>query len=118
MSNVTDAIPMNIANCGETNRLHVDRQIDKTLTPDSHCIIRCYFLASQRQYISKAIHKYAIFPRHGTTDNVVKIKDNVQIFDDLSKIIFLIVGRILLDKNSLTYILIKKLFSFICKLLN
>ena len=37
------------------------------------------------------------------TDNVVKIKDNVQIFDDLSKIIFLIVGRTLLDKNSLTY---------------
>lgn len=37
------------------------------------------------------------------TDNVVNIKDNVQILDDLSKIIFLIVGRTLLDKNSLTY---------------
>jgi hypothetical protein len=115
---MTAVTPMNIANCGETHRLHIDRQIDKTLTPDYHCIIRCYFLASQRQYTSKAIHKYAISPRHGITDNVVKIKDNVQIFDDLSKIIFLIVGRILLDKNSLTYILIKKLFSFICKLLN
>ena len=100
MSNMTAVTPMNIANCGETNRLHIDRQIDKTLTPDYHCIIRCYFLASQRQYTSKAIHKYAIFPRHGITDNVVKIKDNVQIFDDLSKIIFLIVGRILLEKNS------------------
>ena len=53
--------------------------------------------------MSKAIHAYAKFPKHGITDNVVKIKDNVQIFDDLSKIIFLIVGRTLLDKNSLTY---------------
>ena len=103
MSNMTAVTPMNIANCGETNRLHIDRQIDKTLTLDYHCIIRCYFLALQRQYTSKAIHKYAIFPRHGITDNVVKIKDNVQIFDDLSKIIFLIAGRTLLDKNSLTY---------------
>ena len=51
--------------------------------------------------MSKAIHAYAMFPH--ITDNVVKIKDNVQIFDDLSKIIFLIVGRTLLDKNSLTY---------------
>lgn len=41
-----------------------------------------------------------MFPKHGITDNVVKIKDNAQIFDDLSKIIFLIVGRILLEKNS------------------
>ena len=46
ISNVTDAIPMNIANCGETNRLHVDRQIDTTLTTDYHCIILRYFLAS------------------------------------------------------------------------
>ena len=53
--------------------------------------------------MSKAIHAYAKFPKHGITDNVVKIKDKVQIFDDLSKIIFLIVGRILLVKNSLTY---------------
>ena len=39
MSNMTDATPMNIANSGETNRLHIDRPIDKIHTPDYHRII-------------------------------------------------------------------------------
>ena len=44
-----------------------------------------------------------MFPQCGITDNVVKTNDKEQIFDDLSAIIFSNVGRILLEKNSLTY---------------
>ena len=63
--------------------------------------------------ISKAMHEYAMFPKCGTIDNIVKINDKVQIFDDLSAIIFPNVGKILLEKNSLTYIPIKILFFLI-----
>ena len=42
-------------------------------------------------------------PKHGITDRVVNTNDNVQIFIDLFTIIILSVGRILLEKNSLTY---------------
>ena len=49
------------------------------------------------------MHAYAMFPQCGITDNVVNINDKVQIFDDLSAITCLKVGRILLEKNSLTY---------------
>lgn len=60
-----------------------------------------------------------MFPQCGIIDNVVSTNDKVQIFDDLSAIIFLNVGRILLEKNSLTYIPIKILFFLIViKLLN
>ena len=60
-----------------------------------------------------------MFPQCGITDNVVNTNDKVQIFDDLSAIIFSNVGRILLEKNSLTYIPIKILFFLIViKLLN
>ena len=65
------------------------------------------------------MHAYAMYPQCGIIDNVVNINDKVQIFDDLSAIIFLNVGRILLEKNSLTYIPIKILFFLIViKLLN
>ena len=65
------------------------------------------------------MNAYAIFPQCGIIDNVVSTNDKVQIFDDLSAIIFLNVGRILLEKNSLTYIPIKILFFLIViKLLN
>ena len=57
------------------------------------------------------MHAYAMFPKCGITDNVVKINDKTQILKDLSAITFLKVGRILLDKNSLTYLL-NKFFSF------
>ena len=43
-------------------------------------------------------------PNCGNTDRVVNSSDNTQICDDLSAVIFLSVGRILLEKNSLTYI--------------
>ena len=49
------------------------------------------------------MHAYAMFPQCGIIDNVVNTNDKVQIFDDLSAIIFSNVGRILLEKNSLTY---------------
>lgn len=49
------------------------------------------------------MHAYAMLPQCGIIDNVVNTNDRVQIFDDLSAIICLIVGRILLEKNSLTY---------------
>ena len=45
-----------------------------------------------------------MFPQCGITDNVVNINDKTQILDDLSAITFFRVGRILLDKNSLTYL--------------
>lgn len=60
-----------------------------------------------------------MYPQCGIIDNVVNINDKMQIFDDLSAIIFSNVGRILLEKNSLTYIPIKILFFLIViKLLN
>ena len=43
-------------------------------------------------------------PNCGNTDRVVNSSVNTQICDDLSAFIFLSVGRILLEKNSLTYI--------------
>lgn len=49
-------------------------------------------------------------PNCGNTDRVVNSSDNAQICDDLSAVIFLSVGRILLEKNSLTYI---KMFLFV-----
>jgi hypothetical protein len=65
------------------------------------------------------MHTYAMYPQCGIIDNVVNINDKMQIFDDLSAIIFSNVGRILLEKNSLTYIPIKILFFLIViKLLN
>jgi hypothetical protein len=51
-------------------------------------------------------------PNCGNTDKIVNTSDNAQIFNDLSAVIFLSVGRILLEKNSLTYIKMLLFFIF------
>lgn len=53
-------------------------------------------------------------PKHGITDRAVNTNDNVQILIDLLPS----VGRILLDKNSLTYLDVKNVFFISNRFLN
>ena len=40
-SNITEAIPIDRANCGNTIKLQIDRLMDKMLIADYHYIISC-----------------------------------------------------------------------------
>ena len=66
------------------------------------------------QYASNKIHAYEKFPKYGITDRVVNTNDNMQILIDLLPS----VGRILLDKNSLTYLDVKNVFFIFNRFLN